>query len=53
MEPTLPCTHCGAVLPLASLVSIDQEGEYAYACRGCALRLPAKREAGPQNVRTR
>jgi hypothetical protein len=38
-----PCAWCGAALPLAQMVQVDQEGEWVYLCQGCAVAIPAER----------
>ncbi|MGQ0535645.1 MAG: hypothetical protein ACT4PT_06200 [Methanobacteriota archaeon] len=38
---TAPCKHCGNVFLVASMVRLGKEGEYEYACMGCARKGPA------------
>ncbi|HEV8361628.1 MAG TPA: hypothetical protein VGR28_14360 [Candidatus Thermoplasmatota archaeon] len=41
-----PCQHCGAVLPLATLLRIDAQGEYVLACPDCAVAIQATGRRG-------
>jgi hypothetical protein len=37
------CRHCGMVDLVARMVKLNAEGEYEYACQGCAVREGARR----------
>lgn len=57
-EPTGPCRHCGAVLPLSALMKVGAEGAWEYVCQDCAVVAPTgtgpeSREPGARKRRAR
>lgn len=40
------CRYCGLVALAANMVRLTEEGEYAYACLGCAAQAPKHEHKG-------
>lgn len=47
-----PCAHCGAVMPLSKMLTLDQAGEQVVLCQGCAIATPTGDGTGAEPARS-